>query len=496
MNFLSNFRLSTRIYMQQAILVLTLIGLSIFALSSMRDIAFEASQIKNSEMPLVADMSQAASRFLRRNLNFERIQRYGPDMASNTEARKQFVDRLGRFRMHHADAVEFLESANKRVETYIAEEKLGGDEEHVLALEKIRSSMQDISKRENEFSRFVDEMAADFEAGRVQQAAAAGENYTATLIANNAALEQFTLDVQKLQEIPVGAISEHANDLVSMLMIITGIITVLALVMIVYTGLILQGLRKAMGNIGGSVQQVASAASQSSNAISVVADGSKQQSEAISQAVTAVSQSAAVLNDVSRSAENASDLARQTASTIDAGRDQMGKMVDVVNRIADNSSKINKITDVINNIASQTNMLSLNAAIEAARAGEHGKGFAVVAEQVRKLAESSRASVQDIVDLAQQASRDANESVSAADRVNAELGRISGSATETVHMMQSIATAMEEQVATVEELQHNMDTLKSIGNNNANAAEEITQTILELSHIADDTNSEVRKFNI
>ncbi|MDQ8038299.1 MAG: hypothetical protein REI12_12815, partial [Pedobacter sp.] len=73
MNLLSNFRLSTRIYLQQAILVLALIGLSVFSLMSARDVAFESSQIKNSEMPLVADMSQAASRFLRRNLNFERI---------------------------------------------------------------------------------------------------------------------------------------------------------------------------------------------------------------------------------------------------------------------------------------------------------------------------------------------------------------------------------------------------------------------------------------
>lgn len=496
MNFLSNFRLSTRIYIQQAILVLALIGLSVFALVSARDVAHEATQIKNSEMPLVADMSQASSRFLRRNLNFERIQRYGPDILTSQEAHKQFTDRLGRFRMHHGDAMGFLDSAIKRVESFIGEEKESGDLAHVAALEKSLLSMQEISKREKEFARFVDQMADDFEAGRVKEASAEGEDYTPTLIANNAALEQFGLDVQKLQEIPVDAITTLSSNLVHKLMVITGIITLLAVIMIIYTGLTLQGLRKAMSNIGGSVQQVASAASQSSNAISVVADGSKQQSEAISQAVTAVSQSAAVLNDVSRSAENASDLARQAASTIDAGRDQMGKMVDVVNRIADNSSKINKITDVINNIASQTNMLSLNAAIEAARAGEHGKGFAVVAEQVRKLAESSRASVQDIVELAEQASRDANESVTAADRVNAELGRISGAATETVHMMQSIATAMEEQVATVEELQHNMDTLKSIGNNNANAAEEITQTILELSHIADDTNNEVRKFNI
>ena len=68
----------------------------------------------------------------------------------------------------------------------------------------------------------------------------------------------------------------------------------------------------------------------------------------------------------------------------------------LVTRLVDRVNSVEKLMEFIKGIAEQTNLLALNASIEAARAGDAGKGFAVVAEEVRKLADNTKSSVQSI----------------------------------------------------------------------------------------------------
>lgn len=87
-------------------------------------------------------------------------------------------------------------------------------------------------------------------------------------------------------------------------------------------------------------------------------------------------------------------------------------MVEKVDRLKESTSSIRKILEVLNAVTKQTNILSLNATIEAARAGAAGKGFMVVADEIRKLADQSRQSIDVVAQITDSIQTEIDETVS------------------------------------------------------------------------------------
>jgi methyl-accepting chemotaxis protein len=118
----------------------------------------------------------------------------------------------------------------------------------------------------------------------------------------------------------------------------------------------------------------------------------------------------------------------------------------------------------------------------------------VVAQEVGKLAESSAQNAKQITDIVEQASSDAQQGKLATSTVSTSMKAIAQGTQDTTDRVRAIAVAMDEQQATITQIEGSVGNLKTIALSNSSASEEITATMMQLSKLSNDTRQRLAAF--
>lgn len=296
-------------------------------------------------------------------------------------------------------------------------------------------------------------------------------------------------------------------------------------------GLTAQALNRLIDKLQGNLKtilersaSVAHSANQMAATSGQVAIASHQQSESAANMAATVEQMTVSINHVGDRASEADRLSTQSGTLAASGESIIGKTVDDINKISDtvhqaadrirelveNSQRISSVVAVIKEVADQTNLLALNAAIEAARAGEQGRGFAVVADEVRKLAERTSASTQEISKTIESMRTGADEVAMRMESVVAEVGRGVDSASKAneainqigigsrnaVEMVQEISSAIREQASAMTTIAQQVERIAQMSEESSAAADNSAQVAKDLDNLATEMQHIVRAYRL
>jgi methyl-accepting chemotaxis protein len=239
-------------------------------------------------------------------------------------------------------------------------------------------------------------------------------------------------------------------------------------------------LQESMKSIAQNAQALSSSSQQLAATSQQMSGNAEETSAQANTVATATQQVTTNLNSVATGAEEMTSTVQSIASNAGEAAKVAGDAVKTATdanatdaKLGESSAEIGQVIKVITSIAQQTNLLALNATIEAARAGEAGKGFAVVANEVKELAKQTAKATEDISQKITAIQDDTKRAVEA-------IGSITGVINQINDISSTIATAVEEQSATTNEMSRNVQEA-------AKGSGEISQNIQGVATAAEST---------
>ena len=325
-----------------------------------------------------------------------------------------------------------------------------------------------------------------------------------------------TIVVSTIQETK----SSYRNQtIITWIMALSLILVVLGMLVFIF-----RVFRSLYTEINNSLGVLSSSSDNMLGMITEISTGAAETTTAISETTTTVEEvrQAAMLSN-----EKSSELlekSRKVGNSLEKGQEsliqvtdamkridqQMNVISDTITRLAEQNRSIGEITSTVTDIADQSNLLAVNAAIEAAKAGDHGRGFAVVAQEIRRLAEQSKAStaqvkhildeiqksVQKAVEVTEQGSKTVKEGDMLVNKSGEIIQFLAENIEETTHSSIQISSSSQQQMAGMEQIVPAMENIRHASEQNLVGINQAQSATQELNKVGRNLKTIMQSFNI